>query len=306
MRHGFGHEPARETLGRPGGRWPGRPRPWHTPEPARGAQLARGRGARCYIAVAGGLATPAYLGARATFPSGRLGGTQVRPARPPARVHPGLAQPCKQACLPAPAHPSARRHCRRLRPAAAAVPGLAAVGSLLAGQPPLGAPGCTPWMCWRPGRWQACQECDVLPVRCAPGARAQAGRPVAAGAGGCGRAGAGRAGGLAPDVPRGRPGLGGRRAAGAQRGARLLHRRGHPDAVQRGVHRALQLVRRWAWDRLFTARFGNGSSTSTYTMGWLGTPACMRQTMHCHSQTGVCFGRQKCAARAPYRNSTSV
>ena len=42
------------------------------------AQLAGGRGARCYIAVAGGLATPSYLGSRATFPSGRLGGTQAR------------------------------------------------------------------------------------------------------------------------------------------------------------------------------------------------------------------------------------
>lgn len=45
-------------------------------------QLAGGRGARCYIAVAGGLATPVYLGSRATFPSGRLGGTQARPHLP--------------------------------------------------------------------------------------------------------------------------------------------------------------------------------------------------------------------------------
>ncbi len=50
----------------------------------------------------------------------------------------------------------------------------------------------------------------------------------------------------------------------------------------------------------------NKPSTSIYTMGWLGTAACMRQPMHCHSRTGVCFGRQKCAARAPYRNRTSV
>ncbi|KAK9838176.1 hypothetical protein WJX81_006705 [Elliptochloris bilobata] len=44
--------------------------------------LAGGRGARCYIAVAGGLATPSYLGSRATFPGGRLGGTQGRPLKP--------------------------------------------------------------------------------------------------------------------------------------------------------------------------------------------------------------------------------
>ena len=43
-----------------------------------GGQLAGGRGVRCYIAVAGGLATPSYLGSRATFPGGRLGGTQAR------------------------------------------------------------------------------------------------------------------------------------------------------------------------------------------------------------------------------------
>ncbi len=45
---------------------------------AGGKQLAGERGARCYIAVAGGLATPSYLGSRATFPGGRLGGTQAR------------------------------------------------------------------------------------------------------------------------------------------------------------------------------------------------------------------------------------
>ena len=36
-------------------------------------------GARCYIAVAGGFDAPLYLGSRATFPSGNLGGYQGRP-----------------------------------------------------------------------------------------------------------------------------------------------------------------------------------------------------------------------------------
>lgn len=54
-----------------------------------GLQLASGRGARCYVAVAGGLATPSYLGSRATFPGGRLGGTQA--CWPPA------SQPCAKA-----------------------------------------------------------------------------------------------------------------------------------------------------------------------------------------------------------------
>ena len=41
-------------------------------------QRGSGRGARCYLAVSGGLATPVYLGSRSTFPSGKLGGVQVR------------------------------------------------------------------------------------------------------------------------------------------------------------------------------------------------------------------------------------
>lgn len=42
-----------------------------------GLQLAGKRGARCYVAVAGGINTPAYLGSRSTFPGGKLGGVQV-------------------------------------------------------------------------------------------------------------------------------------------------------------------------------------------------------------------------------------
>ena len=40
-------------------------------------QESGARGCRCYIAVAGGLLTPAYLGSRATFPGGKLGGIQA-------------------------------------------------------------------------------------------------------------------------------------------------------------------------------------------------------------------------------------
>ena len=41
-------------------------------------QITSKRGARCYIAVAGGINTPAYLGSRSTFPGGKLGGIQAR------------------------------------------------------------------------------------------------------------------------------------------------------------------------------------------------------------------------------------
>ena len=34
-------------------------------------------GARCYLAVSGGINTPLYLGSRSTFPGGKLGGVQV-------------------------------------------------------------------------------------------------------------------------------------------------------------------------------------------------------------------------------------
>jgi allophanate hydrolase subunit 2 len=36
-------------------------------------------GARCYLAVDGGLDAPIYLGSRSTFPGGNLGGYQGRP-----------------------------------------------------------------------------------------------------------------------------------------------------------------------------------------------------------------------------------
>lgn len=39
-------------------------------------------GSRAYLAVAGGLDTPAYLGSRSTFPGGALGGVQGRALRP--------------------------------------------------------------------------------------------------------------------------------------------------------------------------------------------------------------------------------
>lgn len=42
-----------------------------------GVQLVGNGGARAYLAVAGGLDVPPYLGSRATFPAGKLGGTQV-------------------------------------------------------------------------------------------------------------------------------------------------------------------------------------------------------------------------------------
>jgi Carboxyltransferase domain, subdomain A and B/Biotin carboxylase C-terminal domain len=53
-----------------------------------GSELAVGAaegGARCYVAVAGSFDAPVYLGSRATFPGGNLGGYQGRPlaVRPP-------------------------------------------------------------------------------------------------------------------------------------------------------------------------------------------------------------------------------
>lgn len=41
-------------------------------------QVKGKKGARCFLAVAGGINTPAYLGSRSTFPGGKLGGVQVR------------------------------------------------------------------------------------------------------------------------------------------------------------------------------------------------------------------------------------
>ncbi|KAK9905055.1 hypothetical protein WJX75_008745 [Coccomyxa subellipsoidea] len=43
--------------------------------------MAAKRGARCYVAVAGGIDTPVYLGSRSTFPGGKLGGVQGRPLK---------------------------------------------------------------------------------------------------------------------------------------------------------------------------------------------------------------------------------
>lgn len=40
-------------------------------------QVKGKKGARCFLAVAGGINTPAYLGSRSTFPGGKLGGVQV-------------------------------------------------------------------------------------------------------------------------------------------------------------------------------------------------------------------------------------
>lgn len=50
-------------------------------------QMAAKRGARCYLAVAGGIDTPVYLGSRSTFPGGKLGGVQVSQARWLCAVH---------------------------------------------------------------------------------------------------------------------------------------------------------------------------------------------------------------------------
>ena len=46
-------------------------------------------GARSYLAVSGGLDVPVYLGSRATFPGGKLGGVQVWFRCPPSRVPEG-------------------------------------------------------------------------------------------------------------------------------------------------------------------------------------------------------------------------
>ena len=40
-------------------------------------QLSRRRGVRCFLAVAGGIQCPVYLGSRATFPAGKFGGMQA-------------------------------------------------------------------------------------------------------------------------------------------------------------------------------------------------------------------------------------
>ena len=40
-------------------------------------QLSGRRGVRCFLAVAGGIQCPVYLGSRATFPAGKFGGMQA-------------------------------------------------------------------------------------------------------------------------------------------------------------------------------------------------------------------------------------
>ena len=60
---------------------------------------ARGSGgARGYLAVSGGLDMPVYLGSRATFPGGKLGGVQVQsPSRSVAYLL--LQVACKSSCV---------------------------------------------------------------------------------------------------------------------------------------------------------------------------------------------------------------
>ena len=40
-------------------------------------QLSGQRGVRCFLAAAGGIQCPVYLGSRATFPAGKFGGMQA-------------------------------------------------------------------------------------------------------------------------------------------------------------------------------------------------------------------------------------
>lgn len=44
-------------------------------------QMAGKAGSRAYLAVSGGINAPVYLGSRATFPGGKLGGVQGRPLK---------------------------------------------------------------------------------------------------------------------------------------------------------------------------------------------------------------------------------
>ena len=44
-------------------------------------QIAGKAGSRAYLAVSGGINVPLYLGSRATFPGGKLGGVQGRPLK---------------------------------------------------------------------------------------------------------------------------------------------------------------------------------------------------------------------------------
>jgi hypothetical protein len=59
----------------------------HNPKPLTGQELRIGAvhpdsGVRGYLAVAGGIDVPSYLGSKSTFPSGKFGGYQGRYLRP--------------------------------------------------------------------------------------------------------------------------------------------------------------------------------------------------------------------------------
>ena len=101
---GVAHGPARR-FGQPGGRRPGRPRPWHTPEPA-GARSWRAGGARA-----------ATSPSRAAWPRPR---TWARAPRSPAgawaarRSAPPLTRPAQAWVTGVWRSPASRRACRRL------------------------------------------------------------------------------------------------------------------------------------------------------------------------------------------------
>ncbi|CAK0782570.1 hypothetical protein CVIRNUC_005782 [Coccomyxa viridis] len=66
------------------------------------------KGARCFLAVGGGINTPAYLGSRSTFPGGKLGGLQGRPLKAgdllpltPAAGEPQAGNRCPPSWIPA-------------------------------------------------------------------------------------------------------------------------------------------------------------------------------------------------------------
>lgn len=62
------------------GRPPPSPLPCHVPSSTHRAR--RAGGSRAYIAIAGGLDVPDYLGSKSTFPGGAMGGHQGRALRP--------------------------------------------------------------------------------------------------------------------------------------------------------------------------------------------------------------------------------
>ena len=76
----------------------GTPAPmWQRFDIPKGSELAVGSlegGARCYVAVEGGFDAPVYLGSRATFPGGSLGGYQGRPLKARFEFSPSLTFLC--------------------------------------------------------------------------------------------------------------------------------------------------------------------------------------------------------------------